>query len=94
MLRGDIVKDDSGSHAVFPEQGSSASHVTAAKVMDVTARPPYCPGQAADAVSAHTLARMEDAPKLKQKNKVRMSIYIYIKGCVFHDISGQRHGQD
>ena len=25
VLRGDIVKDDSGSHAVFTEQGSSAS---------------------------------------------------------------------
>ena len=33
-LRGDIVKDDSGSHAVFTEQGSSASQMTAAKVMD------------------------------------------------------------
>ena len=30
VLRGDIVKDDSGSHAVFTEQGSSASQMTAA----------------------------------------------------------------
>ena len=29
--RGDIVKDDSGAHAVFTEQGSSASQMTAAK---------------------------------------------------------------
>ena len=29
--RGDIVKDDSGSYAVFTEQGSSASQMTAAK---------------------------------------------------------------
>ena len=35
VLRGDIVKDDSGSHAVFTEQGSSASQMTAAKVMDI-----------------------------------------------------------
>ena len=34
VLRGDIVKDDSGSYAVFTEQGSSASQVTAAKIMD------------------------------------------------------------
>ena len=34
-LRGDIVKDDSGSYAVFTEQGSSASQMAAAKVMDV-----------------------------------------------------------
>ena len=32
-LRGDIVKDDSGSYAVFTEQGSSASQMTAAKVI-------------------------------------------------------------
>ena len=35
VLRGDIVKDDSGSYAVCTEQGSSASQMTAAKVMDV-----------------------------------------------------------
>ena len=44
VLRGDIVKDDSGSYAAFTEQGSSASQMTAAKVMDVTARRPYCAG--------------------------------------------------
>ena len=27
VLRGDFVKDYSGSHAVFTEQGSSASHL-------------------------------------------------------------------
>ena len=37
VLRGDIVKDDSGAYAVFTEQGSSASQMTAAKVMDVIA---------------------------------------------------------
>ena len=31
VLRCDIVKDDSGSYAVFTEQGSSASQMTAAK---------------------------------------------------------------
>ena len=49
---GDIVKDDSGSYAVFTEQGSSASQMTAAKVMDIISRLPGCAGQAADAVSA------------------------------------------
>ena len=38
VLRGDIVKDDSGSYAVFTEQGSSASQMTAAKVMDIISR--------------------------------------------------------
>ena len=52
--RGDIVKDDSGACAVFTEQGSSASQMTAAKVMDVMARLPDCDGQAPDAVSGYT----------------------------------------
>ena len=64
MLRGDIVEDDSGSYAVFTEQGSSASQMTAAKVMDIISRLPGCDGQAADAVSAYTQVEMEDAPKL------------------------------
>ena len=38
VLRGDIVKDDSGSCAVFTEQGSSASQMTAAKVMDIISK--------------------------------------------------------
>ena len=40
VLRGDTVKDDSGSYAVFTEQGSSASQMTAAKVMDIISRLP------------------------------------------------------
>ena len=62
--RGDIVKDDSGSYAVFTEQRSSASQMTAAKVMDIISRLPGCAGQAADAVSAYTQVKMEDTPKL------------------------------
>ena len=54
VLRGDIVKDDSGSDAVFTEQGSSASQFSAAKVMDIISRLPGCAGQAVDAVSAST----------------------------------------
>ena len=54
VLRGDIVKDNSGSYAVFTEQGSSASQMTAAKIMDIFSRLPGCDGQAADAVSPYT----------------------------------------
>ena len=64
VLRGDIVKDDSGSRAVFTEQGSSASQMTAAKVMDIISRLPGCAEQAADAVSAYNQVKMGDAPKL------------------------------
>ena len=69
VLRGDIVKDDSGSYAVFSEQGSSASQMTAAKVMDIFSRLPGCAGQATDAVSAYTHVRMEDAPTLLKIQK-------------------------
>ena len=64
VLRGDTVKDDSGSYAVFTEQGSSASQMTAAKAMDIFSRLPGCAGQAADAVSAYSQVKMEDDPKL------------------------------
>ena len=64
VLRGDIAKDDSGSYAEFTEQGSSASQLTATKVMDIISRLPGCDGQAADAVSAKTQVKMEDAHKL------------------------------
>ena len=77
VLRGDMVKDDSGSYevfteqeydsgfyAVFTEKGSSASQMTAAKVMDIISRLPGCAGKAADAVSAKTQVKMKDAPKL------------------------------
>ena len=64
VLRGDIVKDNSCSSAVFTEQGSSASQMTAAKIMDIISRLPGCHGQAADAISAYTQVKMEDAHKL------------------------------
>ena len=64
VLRGDIVKDDSGSYAVFTEQGSSVSQMTAAKIMDIISSLPGCGGQAADAISAYTQVKKEDAHKL------------------------------
>ena len=79
VLRGDIVKDDSGSYAVFTEQGSSASQMTAAKIMDIISRLPGCDGQAADAVSAYTQVKMEDAHKLflkKFQNRSVQTIWI------------------
>ena len=76
VLRGDIVKDDSGSYAVFTEQGSSASQMTAAKIMDIISRLPGCDGRAADAVSAYTQVKVEDAPKLLKIPKIGVSRYL------------------
>ena len=75
-LRGDIVKDDYGSHAVFTEQGSSASQVTPAKVMDIISRLPGCSGQAADAVSAHTQVKNGRRINVILNSKVRMYRYL------------------
>ena len=88
VLRGDIVKDDSGSYAVFTEQGSSASQMTAAKIMDIISRLLGCDGQAADAVSACTQAKMEDAHKLKKIQNRNAQTF----GFVYHDSNGLRHG--
>ena len=51
-------------YKAFTEQTSSASQMTTAIVMDVIARLPDCDGQAADATSAFTQIKMEDAQKL------------------------------
>ena len=68
------MKDDSGSYAVFTEQGSSASQMTAAKVMDITSRLPGSAGQAADAVSARTQVKMEDAPSFLKLPKQSLGL--------------------
>ena len=73
VLRGDVVKGDSGAHAVLTEQGSSASQMTAAKVMDIISRLPRCAGQASDAVSAYTQVKMEDAHNFFENFKIGMS---------------------
>ena len=65
VLRGDIVKDHSGSYAVFTEQGifsiSNDSREDHGYHLQIV---PGCDGQAADAVSAYTQVKMEDAYKL------------------------------
>ena len=71
VLLGDVVKDDSGFFAVFTEEGSSASQMTSAKVMDSISILPGCGGQAADAVSSNTLVQMEDCQKLLKNCRSR-----------------------
>ena len=65
VLRGDIVKDNSGSYAVFTEQGSSASQIDSRQRSWISS--PDCRvamDKQADAVSAYTQVKMEDAHKL------------------------------
>ena len=77
LLRGEIVKDDSGSCAEIAEQGSSASQMTAARSQWTVN--PDCQGaqdQQPDAVSAYTQVKMEDAPILLKIPKSECPRYL------------------
>ena len=76
VLWGDIVKDDFGSYAVCTEQGSSASQMTAAKVMDIISRLPGCAGQAADAVSAYTQVKNGRCSQIIENSKIGVSRHL------------------
>ena len=77
VLRGGIATDDSGAYAVFIEQGSSASQMTAAKIMDVISRLLGCDGHAADAVWGQTQVKMEDTHKLFENSQIGVSRLLY-----------------
>ena len=50
------------------------------KVMDIISRLPGCAGQAADALSAKTQVKMEDAPKLKIPKSESPDIWFRLAG--------------
>ena len=50
--------------------------MTAAKIMDIISRLPRCDGQAADAVSAVSQVKMEDAHKLLKISKNGVSRHL------------------
>ena len=56
VFRGDNVKDEQGYLAVFSEQGTSASHIAAAKFLDALARFDGNDGEDSDAMGAYTQA--------------------------------------
>ena len=74
VLRGDIVKNDSGAHAVFDEQGSSASPDDGRN-----SNGSHCKTtsdeQVADAVSAYTWVKFEECHQIAQNSKLRVSRY-------------------
>ena len=75
-LRGDIVKGDSGSYAVFTQQGSSASQMTAAKVMDIIYRLQGCSGQAADATSDENPGQNGRCSQIIENSKIGVSRHL------------------
>ena len=81
VLRGDIVKDNSGAHAVSKLNTSLPfPKLLPHKVMCVISRLP----QAADAVSAYPQVKFED-------NFQSHNVQTY--GHVFHDTDDESHGQ-
>ena len=57
--------------------------------MDVISRPPDCDGQAADAVSAYTQVKLEDAPRRAEFQSQNVKTFFFIQGvssnrrCIF-----------
>ena len=87
VLRGDIVKDDSGSYAVFTEQGSAASQMTAAKIMDIISRLPGCDGQGRS-ICLYP-GKNGRCSQIIENSKNR-SVQTF--GFVYHDTNGLNHG--
>ena len=58
------------------EQGSSASQMTAAKVMDIISRLPGCAGEAADAVSAYTHGNNGGCSQIIDNSQIGMSRHL------------------
>ena len=82
------MKDDSGSYAVFTEQGSSASQMTAAQELWISS--PDCQ-VAMDKQQTHYLlipSKNGRCSKIIENSKIGMSRH----GFVYHDTNGQNHG--
>jgi len=62
VFRGDNVRDEEGFYAVFSEQGTSASHLAAAKFLDAIARMPGNDQEDSDAIGAYTLCELGGPP--------------------------------
>ena len=89
VLRGDIVKDDSGSYAVFTEQGLSASQMTAAKVMDV-----ICKTTRMRKTSSRRSIRLHPGQNGRCTNVIKTipNRNVQIFGYVYQDTNGLNHG--
>ena len=84
VLRGDIVKDVSGSYAVFTEQGSSASQMTAAKVMDIKSRLPGLRRTSSGRSICQYPGQNGRCSKIIENSQIGMPSY--------HDTNGLHHG--
>ena len=60
VRRGNAVRDETGYLSIFSEQGTSASHLAAAKFLDAIARFPDNDGSDSDALGAYTRLPLKD----------------------------------
>ena len=67
VLRGDQIRDETGYFAVFSEQGTSASHLAAAKFLDAIARFPGNSGSDSDAIGAYTQVPLQTLEDVQNK---------------------------
>ena len=79
VLRGDIVKDNSGSYAVFTEQGSSASQMTAAKIMDIISRLPGLRWTSSRRSIGLYPSKNGRCSQIIENSKIGVSRYIWIR---------------
>ena len=88
VLRGNIVKDDSGAYAVFTEQGSSASQMTAAKSWISS---PDC-RVAMDNQQTQYLFIPKQKWKMLTNYRKFPNRNVQTFGFVYHDTNGQNQG--
>ena len=88
VFRGDIVKDDSGSNAVFTDQGSSASQMTAAKSSTLY---PDCQFAQDKQQIQYQLTHRLKCKMLRNYGKLQ-DRNVQTFGLVHHDTNGQNHG--
>ena len=90
VLRVDTVKDDSGSYAVFTEQTSSASQMTAAKVMDIIFKNTRMRGTSSRCnIRLYPGQNGRCTDVMKKKNQ---SQNVQTFGYVYRSTNGQNHG--
>ena len=77
VLRPDIVKDDSGSYAVLNEQGSSASEMTAAKIMGIISRLPGCDWTSSRWSTCFDPGKNGRCSKITENSQIGMSRHLY-----------------
>ena len=89
VLRGDVVKDDSGSYAVFTEQVSSAAQMTAAKSHGYHFQTARLLGTSSRRSMCFYQDQSGRCSQIVQNSKIGVSRHF---GFVYHDTNCLNHG--